>query len=135
MAYSGWLIKVGDFEISAKSIIKADSYKVTKNSQDLDSYRDANGELHRTSLEHQPNKVEFETVPMMTNVQFASLMANIQRNYINATEKSAYVTLYVPETDSYVTQKMYMADITPQMYGTYDNVIHYDSIRFAFIGY
>lgn len=134
MAYAGYLIKVGGYEIPLK-YIKAESYSPYRNIQDLDSYRDADGILHRTALEHIPNKVEFETVPMLTNTQFSEIMGNIQANFTNALERKASVTLYLPETDSYVTQDMYMPDIKPTMYFADSTVIKYNAIRLAFIGY
>ena len=83
MAYNGFLIKVGDYIIPFK-YMKADSYTAYRSIQDLDSYRDANGQLHRTALSHVPNKVEFETPPMLTDKSFADLMSSIQKNYINS---------------------------------------------------
>ena len=80
MAYNGYLIKVGDYKIP-HSYISAESYSAYRNIQDLDSYRDGNGKLHRTALSHVPNKVEFETRNMLTNKQFTDLMSNIQKNY------------------------------------------------------
>ena len=136
MAYSGFLIKVGDYIIPANKYIKADSYSVYRNIQDLDSYRDANGFLHRNVLSHVANKVEFETPSMLTNVEFASLMKNIQRNYISSLEeRKALVTLYIPEIDDYVTQEMYMSDVKPTIYGTYGGIVRYNAVRIAFIGY
>lgn len=134
MAYQGYLIKVGNYQVPHK-FIKADTYSPYRNVQDLDSYRDGNGVLHRNALEHVPCKVEFETPPLLTNIQFKELMSNIQANYINAIERKASVTLYIPETDSYETQEMYMPDITPKIYGIFNDVIKYNPIRFAFIGY
>ena len=101
----------------------------------MDSYRDANGVLHRTALTHVPNKVEFETRPLLTNVSFSEMMSNIRANYINEEERKVSVTAYIPETDSYVTQDMYMPDITPKIYQANAKGIKYDSIRLAFIGY
>ena len=136
MAYSGFLIKVGDYIIPANKYIKADSYSVYRNIQDLDSYRDANGFLHRNVLSHVANKVEFETPAMLTNIEFASLMKNIQRNYISSLEeRKALVTLYIPEIDDYVTQEMYIPDIQFTIYGIFGNVIKYNAFRLAFIGY
>lgn len=134
VAYNGFLIKVGDYIIPFK-YMKADSYTAYRSIQDLDSYRDANGQLHRTALSHVPNKVEFETPPMLTDKSFADLMSNIQKNYINSNERRASVTMYVPETNSYVTQDMYMPDIMPKIYHADANKIKYGSIRLAFIGY
>ena len=59
MGYNGYLVRVGEYTIPL-GMIKANSYKITKNSQDLDSYRDANGVLHRNALDRKPDKIEFE---------------------------------------------------------------------------
>ena len=134
MAYNGFLIKVGDYIIPFK-YMKSESYMAYRSIQDLDSYRDANGELHRTPLTHVPNKVEFETPAMLTDVSFTDLMSNIQRNYINVNERRASVTMYVPETNSYITQDMYMPDITPKIYHANAKGLKYSPIRLAFIGY
>lgn len=135
MAYKGYLIKVGNYEIDDGKYIKPKSYSPYINTQDLDSYVDANGNLHRNVLDHYRCKVEWETPPMLTNTQFAELMKNIRANFTVPKERKAKVTLYIPELDDYVTQDMYMPDPKPQMYGTYGGVIHYESIRLAFIGY
>ncbi len=134
MAYQGYLIKVGSYIIPT-GIIKADSYYAYLNSQDLDSYRDADGVLHRTALPHFVGKVEFNTADMLTNTEFAEFMRNIRANYINETERRVSATMYIPELDDYITQNMYMSDIKPQMYFADKNVIKYRSVRFAFIGY
>ena len=44
------------------------------------------------------------------------------------------ITLVVDEYNDYVTQKGYLADFQPQIYGTYGGEIHYSSFRMAFIG-
>lgn len=133
--YSGTLITVGSYTIDTATYIKADSYSVTRQIQDLDSYRDENGILRRNALSHVPIKVEFETPAMLTDSQMATLMSGIRSNYSDSSERKASVTVYVPETDSYETQDMYMADPQFSMYGNYNGVIHYNPVRFAFIGY
>ena len=133
--YRGWLIKVGDYVIDTKKFIKAESYKVTKNIQDVDSYRDANGILHRNAVDHYCMKVEFETVPMLTDEDMAELFGGINSNYVIAKERKAEVTLFDPENNTYVIQAMYMADPSFSMYGNYRNRIYYNSFRIAFIGY
>lgn len=133
MAYSGWLLKIGNYKIPQK-YISAETYSVYVNMQDLDPYTDANGYLHREAVELKALKVEFETPAMLTNKEFASLMGNIQSNYISKKERKCSLTAYIPEYDSYVTQTGYMADFQPQIYGTYGGVIHYNPIRLAFVG-
>ena len=134
MAYLGYLIKVGNYVIPFK-YMKAESYSAYRSVQDLDSYRDANGILHRTALDHVPNKVEFETPAMLTDKSFSELMGNIQSNYLNENERKLLVNMYIPETDSYVEQEMYMPDITPKIFKANKDGIKYSPIRLAFIGY
>lgn len=134
MAYKGYLIKVGNYTIPL-SMIKAESYKVTNYSQDLDSYNSIDGALHRTALELQAPKVEFETKNMLTNVEMSALMLGIKANYTIPLEKRASVEVYVPEIDKYITNDMYMADFTPTMYFADSNIIKYLSTRIAFISY
>ena len=135
MSYSGFLIKVGNYTISTKKYIKAESYSITRNVQDLDSYRDANGLLHRNALEHAPLKCEFETVPLLNADEMGDLMAGIRANFTSEAERKASVTLFVPELNDYVTQDMYMPDPQFKLYGNYNNTIQYQSVRMAFIGY
>lgn len=134
MAYSGWLVKVGEYTIPANKYIKAESYSAYVNMQDLDPWTDEDGYLHRNALELKALKVEFETPAMLTNIELSNLMANIRRNYIDSIGRTSYVTAYIPEYDDYVTQKSYLADFQPQIYGNYGNIIRYNPIRLAFIG-
>ncbi len=134
MAYAGYLIKVGTYTIPL-SLIRAETYSVFKSVTDLDSYVDASGYLHRNALSHIANKVEFETIPMLTDRQFADLMNNLYSQMSSTLERKAEVTCYIPETDSYVTQDMYMPDIKPTLYYADAEKIQYNQIRLAFIGY
>ena len=78
MAYSGFLLKIGDYTIDAKRFIKADSYSAYANMQDIDDYTDANGYEHRNAVELKAIKVEFETPAMLTNAEFTELMNGIE---------------------------------------------------------
>lgn len=134
MAYAGYLVKVGTYTIPL-SLIRAETYSVFKSVTDLDSYVDANGFLHRNALDHIANKVEFETIPLLTDKQFANLMSNLYSQMSSQLERKASVTCYIPETDNYVTQDMYMPDIKPTLYYADSEKIQYNQIRLAFIGY
>lgn len=141
MAYDGWLIKIdkkdqnqSDYIIQRK-FIRAESYSVLRSGQDLDSYRDNNGDLQRTALNNFLYKVEFETPALLTNTTFSELMTNIRNRYIDSVQKKVKVELYVPELDRYETQVCYIPDITPTMYLADSNIIKYNPIRIAFIGY
>lgn len=134
MAYQGYLVKVGNYKIPYK-YIQAESYKVTYNSQDLDSYRDANGVLHRNALSNYVPKVEFNVVPMLTDTQFEDLMSNIRANYTVPGERKVQATVYIPEKNDYQTTSMYLSDFTPEIYYADANKIQYKSFRMALIGY
>lgn len=134
MAYSGFLVKVGEYTIPLK-FMAAESYSVGYHGQDLDSYRDADGDLHRTALQNFVPKIEFQTPALLTNTEVKELMNGISSNYINATEKKVSATVYIPESDSYVTQNMYVPDIDFNIYYADSKVIKFNSLRIALIGY
>lgn len=133
MAYSGYLLKIGDYQVPHK-YIRADTYSPYDNMQDIDDYTDANGYLHREAVDLKAIKVEFETPAMLTNTELSEFIGNIRANFIDSKSRSVMITAYIPFLDDYVTQKGYMVDITPKMYGIFNNVIKYDPIRFAFVG-
>lgn len=132
--YKGYLIKVGNY-IIPHSIIQAESYKVTYNSQDVDSYRDANGVLHRDALPNYVPKVEFNVKPMLKNNQLADFLLRIRQQYTLPVERKVMAEVYIPELDDYVFSNMYLADFTPEMYFADSNYIQYKSFRMALIGY
>lgn len=134
MAYSGFLLKIGNYTIPADKFIRAQSYQAYANMQDVDPWTDANGYLHREAVELKALKAEFDTPAMLTNTEFAELMRNIRENYINATARTCMITAYIPEYDDYVTQIGYMADFQPQMYSTAGGIIRYNAVRLSFIG-
>jgi len=133
MAYSGWLLKIGDYTVPMK-YMKAESYSVYVNMQDVDDYTDANGYLHREAVELKALKVEFETPAMMTNKTLTEFLQNIKANFTIPRARQCMITAYIPEYDEYVTQTGYLADFQPQMYQATKERIFYNSIRLAFIG-
>lgn len=134
MAYEGYLVQIGNYKIPMK-FIQAENYTVTLNSQDLDSYQDANGNLQRTALNNFVPKVEFQTRPMLTRDQMNELFSNIRANYTNAVERRSTAKIYIPELDSYVTQSVYLSDPEFTIWGIINGKIYYNSLRIAFIGY
>lgn len=135
MAYSGFLIKIGNYTFPLKYILQSSPNPV-KVIMDQDSYRDANGYIHRETLEHWVAKVSFDVVPYLTGVEFAALMNNISSNYTLAKQRKANVTVFVPEINDYVTQEMYIPDIEATIYDadSSGNII-YNSFGLEFIGY
>lgn len=133
MAYSGYLVKIGNYTLP-NSVIKADTFKSVKAITDLNPYRNANGELIRNALPHIPYKLEMNLIPMRDD-QMKVILHNIQSNYTIALERKALVTFYDSESDSYISQYMYMPDIDFQIYGIFDNSILYRETTIKFIGY
>lgn len=103
MAYSGFLIRAGEYQIPIE-YISCQRYKVTRSIQDLNSYRDSNGELHREALEHTLEKVEFETVPRLYGDEMEKLIKGISDNYIIPGERKVLATVFIPELNDYVTK-------------------------------
>ena len=135
MAYSGFLLRVGNYQITGAKYIEYSKYNVTRNIQDLDSYRDANGKLHRNALDHVPLKVELETRSGLTNQDIEDFFGTIRANFTVSSERKAIVSVYVPELNDYVTQEMYMPDPQFKIKRIDGTTVYYESIRFAFIGY
>lgn len=135
MAFSGYLVKVGTYKIPL-SYMRYESYQITYYTQDLDSYRDSDGVLHRNALQHKIGKLEFNT-PIMNNTDFSTLMSSLKAQMSDPTEKKASVTFYVPEDDAYVTQDMYIPDVVTKIRNVDEgsNTISYQETRIAFIGY
>lgn len=134
MAYAGYLIKVGEYEIPADKYMKAGTYSPYVNMQVIDPYTDGNGYEHIDAVELKALKVEFDTPAMLTNTEFAQFMANIRLNYIESKSRKCKVTAYIPEYDDYLVQTAYMVDVKPTIYNIDGNVIHYNSVRIAFVG-
>lgn len=133
MARSDYLVKVNGVKLGNK-FFKFDSYQATFETLDLDSYRDTNGELHRNALDHRCMKVEWET-PYMYENDMNSLMALIRSNYLSAKEQSIIVECYNPEMNNYITQKMYLANVTFKVAQNSPFGIIYQPTRFALIAY
>lgn len=135
MAFGGYLLRVGSYEIDGTNYIQEKSYKATRNIQDLESYRDANGVLHRNALEHVPLKIEINTRENLTNEELGTFLGNIRSQFTIASERKCVVTAFIPELNDYVTQEMYMPDPDITIKIIKDGVVKYDSVRLAWIGY
>ena len=133
MAYSGWLLKIGDYTVP-NSIMKAESYSPYVNMQDLDPWTDTNGFVHRNAVKLKALKVEFETKAALTDKEFEAFITNIKNQFIKKDGRECYITAYIPEQGGYVTQYGYMAGFQPTIYITSGSVVRYNPIRLAFIG-
>ena len=140
MAFTGYLIKVGpsgsEVEIPLK-YMRAETYTVTPNQRlEWSAERDVTGVLHRETVANMPPKIEFNT-PLMTNSDINALNTILSTAYSNVAERKLRVTYYDPESDSYKSHDCYMPDVHYQIRNadTVKNVINYEELRYAFIGY
>lgn len=135
MAYAGYLFKIGTFTVPFNMIF-TESYKATKNDQDVDSYRDANGILHRNALSNWAYKCEWEIPPMKTHTEIESFFDSIYGQFTNSVEKKGVGSFYVPELRGYYTGDVYLnSSVEFPMYRATSQFIQYGKIRVAFIGY
>lgn len=132
--YSGWLLKIGNYTVPTNRFIRAESYKASAYMQDVDPWTDADGYAHRNAVKLKALKVEFETPAMLTDEDFAEFMYYIDQNLVDTIGNECYITAFVPRYNQYFTQRGYIADIDPQIYGNYNKSIRYNPVRFAFVG-
>lgn len=134
VAYNGFMFKFGSYDFS--DMIRADSYEINPNArQDLDSYRDADGVLHRTALSHTATSIKFN-VRFRSQAEHEEMMNAITSNYINSNERDANCTYYDPETCSYKTGHFYLdSNVGFKVYGTYNNEIKFNESEMAFVEY
>jgi hypothetical protein len=131
MAFNNYYIKVGSYTIPL-DFMKVESYtSMPDQRQDLDSYRDADGYLHRTVLSHTATKIEFET-PHLWRWQMQELIQGIKANLTSNLERKCTVTYYDDEIDDYKTGTFYLPGTME--YKVYNKQI-YAPTRFAFIEY
>lgn len=130
MAFQGYYIKLGNDTLSYE-FMKHDSYQGTLNTLDVDSYRNANGDLVKNTVT-QKLKVEFET-PYLYMPKKTELMSFIRSHYINALDRSLYITAYVDELDDYRTCKVYLVDPPFKIQQNSKSGIIYQPTRIAFV--
>ena len=110
MALKGYLLKVGG-EIFPLRFVFKESYRITPNRrQDLDSTRNANGQMTRNVLDHMPSTISFQTKPMY-NTELEEMMSFIRDRYTNAKERKVELEFYCPDTNSYKSGYFYIPDI------------------------
>lgn len=138
MAFAGYLISIGDTHTNIPlRYMRAETYSVTPNQRmEWSAERDINGFLHRQTVENMPPKIEFNT-PLMTNADINALNSIFSGAYINEPERKLLVEYYDPETDSYKSHECYMPDVQYKIRNVdeVNNVVNYEELRYAFIGY
>lgn len=129
---SDLLFRFGSASFANK--IKANSYKITPNArQDLDSYRDETGFLHRNALGHTATIVEFDTIPMWDR-DMQPLLSSL--GTAGKPERDAMCTYYDPEGGGTKSGHFYLdSNFTVNIRQVWGNRILYDSCHFKFVEY
>ena len=140
MAFNGKLIqlKTGanyvDFPLK---YIKAESYKVTPDQRmESKAARAATGLLVRTTCDHTASKIDFDTTPL-TNADVNDIQTKLTAAYTDSKQRKLTIKYYNPADDAYHDAEVYVPDIDYNItrVDLTNNVIHYDSVRYAFIEY
>lgn len=138
--FDGNLIKIiqknGDIINLPNKYISLQSYVSTPNQrQDLDSYQDNEGKLHRNTLEHTRSKLEFNTPPLYES-ELIMLQEIINGGIINEKERKCKIIHYCFDTHEYCEGYYYIPDITFTPLRIMPNgIVLMDKVRFAFIEY
>lgn len=131
--YNGYLVKIGGVVIP-NSLMRAETYKTTLNTQDLDSFVNAEGTTERNVLPSAKQKCEWN-MPVCDQVKMQSMLSILRSIWGEATERKATCEIYIPEWDRYYTGTFYMPDFTLTMRQATDSNIVYAETRFALIEY
>lgn len=130
-------VKIGNaYTVIPNKYISIQSYVSTPHQrQDLDSFQDNEGHLHRNTLEHTRSKVEFNT-PIMLEDDLATLDALISSAFTVPKERKLTIRFYCFDTHSYDEAVCYIPDITytPLLIRA-DGKVLMDKVRLAFIEY
>ena len=103
--------------------------------QDLDSYQDNLGKLHRNTLNHTRSKLEWNTPPLLER-ELSVLQNLLNSGIINSNERKLKIIHYCFDTHTYEQGEFYMPDITftPLLIRPNGEVLM-DKVRLAFIEY
>ena len=102
--------------------------------QDLDSYQDNLGKLHRNTLDHTRSKLEWNTPPLFER-ELLSLQNILNSGIINSKERKLKIIHYCFDTHTYEQGEFYMPDITFTPLLIRNGEVLMDKVRLAFIEY
>lgn len=134
MIYNKYLFQWGDFIFPMK-YIKWDSYESAPGQrQSLDAYTDENGLTHDNALEHTKTEIKFTTVEM-SGAEWAALMSNMVRNYLNFHARDANCAYYDFETCQYKTGHFYFDKSFRASANEVNGKLRYNEATWTFIEY
>lgn len=135
MAFEGYLMKAFG-TIFPHKYIQASSYQATPSQrQDLDSYQDSQGNLHRTVVPHDRTKIIFKTVDNLSLAEKQEIQAFFNAAMTNARERKVNLTYWNDESNAYATGSFYIPDVTYPIKRIEAANIVYDSVEYHLIEY
>ncbi len=133
MAFQGFLIKVGDVDITKYIVVN--TYQITPDSRtELDTYRNGGNELIREVAEHTTTKIEFNTV-FMNSDEMTEFCQILEKNYIIPIERKCIVTYFNVINGTYKSSYMYVPNFIPKLLYWDGKTLMYDQMRIAFMEY
>lgn len=135
MAFEGYLMKAFG-TIFPHKYIQISTYQTTPSQrQDLDSYQDSKGNLHRTVVPHDRSKIVFKTMDNLKLAEKQEIQAFFNGAMTNARERKVTLTYWNDEDNMYKTGSFYIPDVTYPIKRIMGNDIVYDSVEYHLIEY
>lgn len=135
MAFEGYLMKAFG-TIFPHKYIQISTYQTTPSQrQDLDSYQDSKGNLHRTVVPHDRSKIVFKTMDNLKLAEKQEIQAFFNGAMTNARERKVTLTYWNDEDNIYKTGSFYIPDVTYPIKRIMGNDIVYDSVEYHLIEY
>lgn len=135
MAYAGYLVKIGTYEVPF-NYINHDTYKCVWEKVVFGSYQDADGELHEDGVSARRIMTVSWQTPNLSDSEMQTLLSSIKAQFISATAKSCNVTAYMPEEGDYKTDKCRMnSDVQFTIRHADSTGLRYDPVQIQFTGY
>lgn len=135
MAFEGFLMKSFG-TIFPHKYIQISTYQTTPSQrQDLDSYQDSKGNLHRTVVPHDRSKIVFKTMDNLKLAEKQEIQAFFNGAMTNARERKVTLTYWNDEDNIYKTGSFYIPDVTYPIKRIMGNDIVYDSVEYHLIEY
>lgn len=135
MAFEGYLMKAFETTFPHK-YIQISTYQTTPSQrQDLDSYQDSKGNLHRTVVPHDRSKIVFKTIDNLKLAEKQEIQAFFNGAMTNARERKVTLTYWNDEDNIYKTGSFYIPDVTYPIKRIMGNDIVYDSVEYHLIEY
>ena len=135
MAFERYLMKAFETTFPHK-YIQISTYQTTPSQrQDLDSYQDSKGNLHRTVVPHDRSKIVFKTIDNLKLAEKQEIQAFFNGAMTNARERKVTLAYWNDEDTMYKTGSFYIPDVTYPIKRIMGNDIVYGSVEYHLIEY